>query len=196
MLVVKNPPANAGDIRDTDLIPGLERFPVGGYSNPLQYSCLENPMDRGAWWPTVHRAAKSRTWLKWLSMYIYIFAICWPVFSTLLQTISIWRSCLGEHRGWPHSTLLPNCQDKGWIQTTHWGRNMCVPCSVFPPTSLSQVSEFSWILFWIIPWNKGEVLYLRFPKSENGLLEKMPMSVIKHFQREDILNGSDNSCLV
>ena len=61
MLVVKNPPANAGDVRDTDLIPGLERFPVGGYSNPLQYSCLENPMDRGAWWPTVHRAAKSRT---------------------------------------------------------------------------------------------------------------------------------------
>ena len=49
MLVVKNPLANAGDIRDTDLIPGLERFPGGGYNNPLQYSCLENPMDRGAW---------------------------------------------------------------------------------------------------------------------------------------------------
>ena len=41
--------------------------PGGGHGNPLQYSCLENPMDQGAWWPTVHRVSKSRTWLKWLS---------------------------------------------------------------------------------------------------------------------------------
>ena len=47
-LVVKNPPANAGDIRDGGLIPGLGRSPGGGHGNPLQYSCLENPMDRGA----------------------------------------------------------------------------------------------------------------------------------------------------
>ena len=46
--VVKNPPANAGDTGDTDLIPGSERSPGGGDDNPLQYSCLENPMDRGA----------------------------------------------------------------------------------------------------------------------------------------------------
>ena len=48
-LVVKNPPARAGDIRDTCSIPGLERAPGGGHGNPLPYSCLENPMDRGAW---------------------------------------------------------------------------------------------------------------------------------------------------
>ena len=48
-LVVKNPPANAGDVRNADLIPGLERSPGGGHGNPLQYSCLENRMDRGAW---------------------------------------------------------------------------------------------------------------------------------------------------
>ena len=48
-LVVKNLPANAGDIRDADLIPGLRRSPGGGHCNPFQYSCLENPMDRGAW---------------------------------------------------------------------------------------------------------------------------------------------------
>ena len=46
---VKNSPANAGDIRDTDLIPGLGRTPGGGHGNPLQYSCLENPKDRAAW---------------------------------------------------------------------------------------------------------------------------------------------------
>ena len=63
-LVVKNPPANAGDIRDEGSIPGSGRSPGGGRGNPLQYSCLENPMDRGAWWATVHGVAKSRTRLK------------------------------------------------------------------------------------------------------------------------------------
>ena len=58
-LVVKNPPANAGDIRDMGSIPRLGRSPKGGHSNPLQYSCLENPMDKGAF--AVHRVAKSRT---------------------------------------------------------------------------------------------------------------------------------------
>ena len=53
-LVVKNPPASAGDVRDLGLIPGSGRSPGGGHGNPLQYSCLENPMDRGAWWATVH----------------------------------------------------------------------------------------------------------------------------------------------
>ena len=53
-LVVKNPLANAGDVRDTGSIPGSGRSLEGGPSNPLQYSCLENPMDRGAWWATVH----------------------------------------------------------------------------------------------------------------------------------------------
>ena len=60
-LVVKNPPANAGDIRDMDSIPGLERSPGGGHGNPLQYYCLENPMDTGAWLAMVHRVAKSWT---------------------------------------------------------------------------------------------------------------------------------------
>ena len=60
-LAVKNPSANAGDIRVTGSIPGLGRSPGGGHGNPLQYSCLENPMDRGAWWVIVHRVAKSET---------------------------------------------------------------------------------------------------------------------------------------
>ena len=60
-LVVKNLPANAGDVRDVGLIPGSGRSPGGGHGNPLQYSCLENPMDREAWWATVHRVTKSWT---------------------------------------------------------------------------------------------------------------------------------------
>ena len=62
--VVKNPPANAGDMRDTGLFPESGRSPGGGHGNPLQYSCLEIPVDRGAWWATVHGEAKSRTCLK------------------------------------------------------------------------------------------------------------------------------------
>ena len=58
-LVVKNPPTNAGDVRDAGLIPGTGRCPEGGNGNPLQYSCLENPMDGGAWWAAVHNIAKS-----------------------------------------------------------------------------------------------------------------------------------------
>ena len=60
----KEPPSNAGDVRDTGLTPGSARSPGGEHGNPLQYSCLENPMDRGAWQATVHRAAKSQTQLK------------------------------------------------------------------------------------------------------------------------------------
>ena len=50
VLVVKNPPANTEDIRDPGSVPGSGRSPGGGHGNPLQYSCLENPMDRGTWW--------------------------------------------------------------------------------------------------------------------------------------------------
>ena len=59
--VVKNPPANAGDVRDTSLIPGSGRFPGEGNGNPFQYTCLENPMFRGAWWVIVHGLTKNRT---------------------------------------------------------------------------------------------------------------------------------------
>ena len=61
VLVVKNPPANAGDVRDAGLIPGLGISPGEGNGHPLQYSCLENPMDRGAWGATVHGVTKSQT---------------------------------------------------------------------------------------------------------------------------------------
>ena len=67
VLVVKNPPADAGDVGDAGLIPGSGRSSGGECGNPLQYSCLENPMDRGAWQATVHGVAKSRTRLKQLS---------------------------------------------------------------------------------------------------------------------------------
>ena len=63
-LAVKKPPAKKGDLRDVGSIPGSGRSSGGGIGNPLQYSCLENPMDRGAWWATVNRVSKSQTQLK------------------------------------------------------------------------------------------------------------------------------------
>ena len=71
VLVVKNPPASAGDIKDAGSISGSGRSPGGGHGNPLQYSCLENPVDspmgRGTWLATVHIVTKGWMWLKWLS---------------------------------------------------------------------------------------------------------------------------------
>ena len=65
-LVIKNPPATTGVIRDVGSISGLGSSPGVGDGYPLQYSCLENPMDRGGWWATVYRVAKSQIWLRWL----------------------------------------------------------------------------------------------------------------------------------
>ena len=70
-------PANSGDVRDARSIPGLGRSPGGGHGNLLQYSCLENPMDTGAWWATVHGIAKSQTQLSnlltWRTLYEFSF---------------------------------------------------------------------------------------------------------------------------
>ena len=75
VLVVKNLPANTGDLRDVGSVPRLGRSPGERNGNPLQYSCLENPMDRGAWQATVHRVAKSQTQLK-LSIALDLQKIC------------------------------------------------------------------------------------------------------------------------
>ena len=72
VLVVKNPPARAGDKRGLGSIPGSGRSPGGGNGNPLQYSCLKNSMDRGAWGTTVLRVTKHQTQLKRLSTHAHL----------------------------------------------------------------------------------------------------------------------------
>ena len=67
VLVVKNLPANAGDVRNVGSLPGLGRSSGGRHDSPLQYSCLENPMNRGAWWTIVHGVAMSQIRLKWFN---------------------------------------------------------------------------------------------------------------------------------
>ena len=96
-LVVKNLPANAEDIKYVGLIPGLGRSSRGRHGNSLQYSCLENPMDRGAWRATVHRVSKSQTRLKWLSTCVH---------SEILQFLSLHLL----NAFW----LLPNISNYDW----------------------------------------------------------------------------------
>ena len=106
-LVVKNPSANTGDIRDTGSIPGSERSPGKGNGNWFQYSCLENPMDSGAWWATVHRIAKGRIWPKRLSST-----------HTIMLRYEKRRQC---H---PTPVLLPG-KSHGWrslVGCSPWGR--------------------------------------------------------------------------
>ena len=120
-LVVKNLPANAGDIRDEGSIPGSRRSPGEGNGNPLQYSSLENPMDRGAWWATVHRVPKSRIRLKDThtlgkrGAYVYSFyfsqnlafflsaSICFGNSCTVKLNGKALLSCLAQNE--PHLTL-------------------------------------------------------------------------------------------
>ena len=76
--VVKNVPVNARDAGDVGLIPGSGRSSGGGNGNPLQYSCLKNPIDRGAWWATVHEVTESDT-TGLLSMYTYTYHLVYQV---------------------------------------------------------------------------------------------------------------------
>ena len=118
-LVVRNLPANAGDVRALGSIPGLGRSPGGGHGNPLWYSCLENPMDRGAWWATVHRVTQSQTTLKQVSIAQYV---CWYIRRTLYQTFYL--------PPWHHLTLLiPSPSQKTLVQRC--SKSMfCGPMSV------------------------------------------------------------------
>ena len=111
-VVVKNPPASAGDVRDVGSISGPGRSPGRGHGNTLQYSCLENPMDRGGWWATVYGVAKSRTRLKRLSMSmcmwmfycVYVPHLLYPFICQwtfrLLLCLGYCKQCCSEH--WIH----------------------------------------------------------------------------------------------
>ena len=97
-LAVENLPANAGNIRDQDLIFVWGRSPGGGHGNSLHYSCLENPTDRGeAWWAAVHRVAQSQTQLKRLSrhafyhIHIFVAAKYGRLINRIQYNIQLWK---------------------------------------------------------------------------------------------------------
>ena len=112
-LVVKNPPASAGDKRDMGLISGLGRSPGEGHGNPLQYSGLENSTDRGAWQATVCGVTKSETWLKWLSTHV----LATPWFRLHASTAGGTGLIAGQGTRIPHATWLSQKQilKRGWF---------------------------------------------------------------------------------
>ena len=102
-LVVKNPPVSAGDVRDVGLIPGSGRSPGGGNGNPFHYSCLQNPMDRGAWQATDHRVVKSWTQLNRLSLQAILSSKALPALNTpRYRSPNTWRFL---HHGTSRVTL-------------------------------------------------------------------------------------------
>ena len=92
--MVKNPLASAGHTRDMGSIPGLERSPGGGCDNPLQYSCLENLMDKGAWRATVHGITESQT--EQLTLNTYLFIWLSQVLAAAFRIFSLHRGMLGS----------------------------------------------------------------------------------------------------
>ena len=97
--VIKNLPANAGNIRDVGSIPGLGRYPRVRHGNPLQYSCLENAMDRGAWWATVHRIAKldMPEWLTHIAV-LNVISIWWVHAQSLCHVWLFETPCTVAHQ--------------------------------------------------------------------------------------------------
>ena len=141
---VKNLPANAGDAGDLGLIPGSGRSPGGGHGNPLQYSCLENPMDRGAWWAAVHSGQRVRhDWSALAGTHLhclpskYVASIFYVVMSHLGNMVKCrgWLSRFGRIPGFCVSNQLPRGRDGGGPQITRWAS-----CSENAPVSLSLIS--------------------------------------------------------
>ena len=126
VLVTNNPPANAGNAGDLGSIPVSGRFPGKGHGHPPQYSCLENPMDRGAWWVMVHTVAKSWTQLKWLSTQSHhALSIAWWLRgkNLLMQEMQeTWVQSRGledplEEEMATHSSILARTEEPGMLQS-------------------------------------------------------------------------------
>ena len=140
-LVVKNSPTNAGDIRDTGLkMKG--RCPGEGNGNPLQYSCLENPMGRGGWQATVHGVAQSWTWVKWLSHLSPCYDCTVEIFQSKVNYLCfvdhafLHRVCSWFRRGLPNMSVyvlnLLNVINMGCIKMDWAVNEGLVFCSFFP----------------------------------------------------------------
>ena len=130
------------DIRDVGLTPGLGRSPGGGHGNPLQYSCLENPMNRGAWWGIVHRVAKNQAQLKWLSTHTqkereYIISVLLGSNANhyTLNYVGKWYVCCCW-RVWEW-----RCR-RSWRQ--HKWKLLCLTCSAHPTCEKESVFCSLW----------------------------------------------------
>ena len=157
VLVVKNPPANAGDLRDAGSIPGSWRSPGVGHGNSLQYSCLERPMDRGAWWATACSITKSQRWLKWLSTHAYIYNIYIYIYMYIYSLIYSLYLSLGI--GW--------CNYGGWeVQIKR--ANDILPDQVWPENQVRWWCSLLWI--WILRQKTNALVQRQSGRKNSSLL--------------------------
>ena len=157
LMQVENLPFSAGDERDMGLIPGSERSPGRGNGNPLQYSCLENPIDRGGWRATVYRFEKSQTRLKQLSMHAQITAhqtslsltICW----SLPKFLSIESVMPSHHLILCHPLLLlPSIFSSIKIFTNESALHIRLPKYWSFSFNISPSNEYSGLIYFRIEW--------------------------------------------
>ena len=149
--MVKSLPANAGDVRDTGSIPGSGRSPGGGHGNPLQYSCLKNPMNWGAWQAAVHKVAQSQTRLKWFhtrALYredIYLKGIKWWILRTC-NTVIFGDSYVASTRKFhfPGVIFASLVRVQVYQQTERWEGNDLPPLHS-PSQSMSLKVTLKWI---------------------------------------------------
>ena len=121
--VVKYLPAKAGDITDVDLIPGLGRSPGEGNDDLLQYACLGNPMDRGAWWATFHGVAKNRTLL------MYMLCVC--LVCCVLLFVTLW------------TVARQASESMGSLRQEYWNGLPCPPRGDLPTPGIEPMSPVS-----------------------------------------------------
>ena len=144
-------PVNAGDRRDTGLIPGWGRSPGGGHGNLLQYSCVENPMDRGAWRATVHGVAKSRTQLKRLSAHAsevcrsFLLQVSWKE----ARQPACWVMKSNENTHYMPGSILSTF----WASFVIFIQKNLFPyhknCITIPPTAAESIGLHQW---WRVHW--------------------------------------------
>ena len=129
--VVKNPPVNAGDTRDVGSVSGLGRSPGRGNGNPLQYSCLENPMHRGAWQVIVHGIAKSRTWLSDWAQHTSMYNLGkWKLYYHQVKYFGIYLNALLYNPTQIKMTSLSKCHPRvTYISAQEkWSHKKETPC--------------------------------------------------------------------
>ena len=162
---------NARDVGNMGLIPGSGRSPGGGNGNPLKYSWLENPMDRGAWWAIVNRTAKSWTQLKWLNTHHgccgVLYLPCFQIKARIPSWLAHWewttsRNCLQMNRPTnplpptPHQVMLLSRQKlllKDWSRWIQKSGTLDSPQpQSFPRDGLRPLLKSHWICPVLLPW--------------------------------------------
>ena len=163
-LEVKNPPANAANLRDEGSIPGSRRSPGERNGNPLLYYCLENPMDRGAWWATVHGVAQSRTWLTTIIDWLHN----WLLFSWVLEGPA--QKCHFYHNISRINIVNMTYHCWYWPWSYSWD-TLYLPCYILCYLEGSQNEQIRDSCFPFLQWNiythtlSGVLLQGRFVSS-------------------------------